>query len=66
MKVLLSIYALSVFTLIVLLLPACSEMLRTTPSEELPKYKYEDVIEEECDDEWKTYHGHCLKYRNLA
>lgn len=62
MKVLLSIYALSVFTLIVLLIPACSNI----PSEELPKYKYEDVIEEECNDEWKTYHGHCLKYRNLA
>ena len=62
MKILISIWALSVFTLIVLLIPACSN----TPSEELPKYKYEDVIEEECDDEWKTYHGHCLKYRNLA
>ena len=62
MKILLSIWALSVFTLIVLLIPACSNIT----SEELPKYRYEDVIEEECNDEWKTYHGHCLKYRDLA
>jgi len=30
------------------------------------RYRYEDVIEEECDEEWKSYHGHCMKFRNVA
>ena len=32
----------------------------------LPEPKYEDILNEDCEDEWKSYHGHCMKYGNLA
>tara|TARA_E500000331_G_scaffold357444_1_gene419178 strand:- start:230 stop:439 length:210 start_codon:yes stop_codon:yes gene_type:complete len=32
----------------------------------LPEPKYEEILDEECPDEWKSYHGHCMKYQNLA